>query len=126
MLVATQAAVLRFHQHLAQLVGPDGAHAVFARAIDRARLAHPKLGEITIRPRETPQSDALFGRQPAFDRTVAAEALLALLAAATDLLTRLVGADMVDRFMQQTWRTDTFNGQRPDLATHDRRVRDGE
>ena len=101
--IAGERMLSRLHDHLAGVLGPDGSHAVFARALDRARLDQPLLADVRI-PLLAGERiiQAVAPRRPE-DQTAITEACIALMTGVLALLTRLIGADMVDRIIEQAW-----------------------
>lgn len=100
---AAERVLTKLHAHLARWLGADGSHAVLARALDRARPGHRALADARIEPRGERALTGLTTNAPAADVTEVSEALAAVIAAVITLLTRLIGADLVARLLQQTW-----------------------
>jgi len=102
-LVAAEHVLDRLHGHLAPWVGRDGFHALFTRALSRARDSHPILADVSSEPRDGHRLDALGRRIAAGDELGMTEALVALVAALFTLLVRLIGDEMVARLTYQIW-----------------------
>jgi hypothetical protein len=108
--VAASDRLLRpLHAQLAHWLGQDGSHAVLARALDRTRVGHPSLADATLDPRGerllAVPADSIRDR----DSAEVTEALVALISALLALLTRLIGADLVTRLLQQVWPNGTLD-----------------
>ena len=92
---AMQRALTRVSENLRRSVGDDGYHALLSRAITRTQAEHPALidmrrdGELDISPNGVPAIVDAHG-VPAV--TAALESLLASIA---EVLSGLIGADMV-------------------------------
>jgi hypothetical protein len=87
---------------LARWFGADGAHALLARALDRARAEQPALASAVLESRGRVRLNSLA--TSAGDSLEHLTASLTLVIASfLTLLTRLIGADMVARVVQQAW-----------------------
>jgi hypothetical protein len=106
--VAASDRLLRqLHAQLARWLGRDGSHAVLARALDRTRADHQSLAGATLDPRGPRLlvvGESLRDRDPA----EVTEALVVLLTAVLDLLTRLIGAELLSRLLLQAWPNGTI------------------
>jgi hypothetical protein len=116
-------ALARLREQLLLWFGPDGVHALFARAINRAAVVHPLLADVRPIPEEGRHLDRLASPVPAAEREeYVREALVMLLATLFALLGRLVGHDLVVLVTSQIWPTD---GGRDDRHTEPRsRIRE--
>lgn len=101
--VAGERVLERLREQLLLWFGPDGVHALFARAINRASVAHPMLANVRPSPHDGRHLDRLASPAHAAGAEDAREALLALLATLFALLARLVGHDLVQLVTAQIW-----------------------
>jgi hypothetical protein len=104
--VAGDRALARLRDQLLLWFGPDGVHALFARAINRAAVVHPMLTDVRPIPQEGRHLDRIGGPIPAERVEYVREALVMLLATLFALLGRLVGHDLVMLVANQTWPPD--------------------
>ena len=109
---AGERALARLRQQLLLWFGPDGVHALFARAINRAAVVHPMLAAVRPSPHDGRQLDRLIHRPSATGDDDAREALTMLLAAVFALLARLVGSDLVELVTTQIWPEDEGHDDR--------------
>lgn len=89
--------------HLAGWIGRDGSSAVFARALDDARVAHPVLWRVHLRFAGEPHEPRIINLTEPIAERDAAEipaAVVSLVAIVIALLTRLIGADLATRILQ--------------------------
>jgi hypothetical protein len=99
---AAERVILSLRDRLVLWFGPDGFQALLGRALHRAQAQHPGLGVVRALEGddhplyELHESDSIA--QP-----VSREALTALIAAMFEVLTRLVGGDLVSRLVHQIW-----------------------
>jgi hypothetical protein len=103
----------RLRDHLAQWFGAEGVDGLLGRAMDRAYSAHPAPG--TARPANGESAlDAFVRRARAQPPNEAAEATVGMLTAFIALLGRMVGSDMAERLVEQSWPDEArLKDQRP-------------
>ena len=99
---ATAAACDKLYKDLAQWVGPDGCHALFARALAQARREHDALEQIQLRPGSDPYVDAVPETIIAHGGDTTAAALGSMLIRLVELLGRLIGDDMAMKLIEQS------------------------
>jgi hypothetical protein len=87
---------------LARWFGADGAHALLARALDRARAEQPALASAVLESHGRVRLSSL-AENSGDSLEQLTSALTLVVAAVLTLLTRLIGADMVARVVQQAW-----------------------
>jgi len=92
--LATLATFERVYRDLSRWVGPEGCHALFARALAEARVVHPILGGVQLQARSQPYLQGTAEIVDIHGGQAIAEALEAMLVAMIELLSRLIGADM--------------------------------
>lgn len=94
----------KMYERLTQWLGGDGAQALFARALDLTRVAHPLLANARLEPHGEHHRPGLVELPERVGDRDAAEvtaAVVALIAAVIALLTRLIGADLTARLLEQ-------------------------
>jgi hypothetical protein len=101
--VAGEQVLGRLREQLLLWFGPDGVHALFARAINRAAAVHPILADVRASPHDGRHLDRLTSPAHAAGAEDAREALLVLVATLFALLARLVGHDLVQLVTTQIW-----------------------
>jgi hypothetical protein len=100
--LAAERVILSLRDRLVLWFGPDGFQALLGRALHRAQVQHPVLGVVRALEGddhplyELQQSESHAG--PA-----SRDAVLALIVAMFEVLTRLVGGDLVTRLVHQIW-----------------------
>jgi hypothetical protein len=99
---AAAAACDHLYQDLSRWVGLDGCHTLFTRALAEARIDHPLLEEILLRPRSEPYVEGVTETIDAYGAAQTAEALESMLVRMVELLGRLIGDDMVMKLIQLT------------------------
>jgi hypothetical protein len=115
-------ALRRLREQLLLWFGPDGVHALFARAINRAAVVHPMLVDVRSVSHDGRHLDRLPRPVPAERAEYVREALVMLLATLFALLGRLVGHDLVVLVTNQIWPAD---GGKDDRQTEPRsRIRE--
>jgi hypothetical protein len=120
--IAGDRALARLREQLLLWFGPDGVHALYARAINRAAVVHPMLVDVRPIPQEGRHLDRITNPVPADRVEYVREALVMLLATLFALLSRLVGHDLVVLVTNQIWPAD---GGRDDRQTEPRsRIRE--
>lgn len=95
---------------LSRALGPYGYHALLARALAKARLAHPGLAEIRIRSAIEPYLDGLEGAASAHGVGAMSAGLHAVLAILVDLLGRLIGEDLAISLVSEAISDDSAGG----------------
>ncbi len=86
---------------LARTVGRYGAITLFRRALTRAQVEHPALRHITINSGNPPCIQGLAASVRLHGATAANEGVVAVLAVLTDVLARLIGADLAVMLIEQ-------------------------
>jgi hypothetical protein len=87
---------------LSRWVGPDGCHALFARALAETRPQYPALEKIQLRPRSEPYIEGIADSIMARGDPETAEALESLLIRLVELLGRLIGDDMAMKLIERS------------------------
>lgn len=123
---ACEGALRRVRERLARWLGPDGSDAVFARALDRARVAHPALADVRVSALADWSISASIAAKYMHDPAAVTEALLVLMAGVLALLTQLIGGDLVDRLLHELSPDDTRGLKPPRARSPDRRVSQSE
>lgn len=108
---------------LARWFGADGAHALLARALDRARAEQPALASAVLESRGRVRLSSLAkSAEDSLEHLTAS--LTLVVSAVITLLTRLIGADLVARVVEQAWpgeqlilKANTPRGHGPSAAT---------
>jgi hypothetical protein len=113
-MAAGERALGRLRGQLLMWFGPDGVHALFARAINRAATVHPMLAAVRPTPENGRHLDRVACMAPEGPAAAdAREALLVLLATLFALLARLVGHDLVQLMTTQIWPLGAGQDDRP-------------
>lgn len=99
---AAAAACNHLYRGLSRWVGPDGCHALFARALAEARADHPALLEIHLRARSEPYVDGVAETIIAHGEAASAQGLESMLVHLVALLGRLVGDEMAKKLIEQS------------------------
>ena len=110
---ATAAACDKLYRDLAQWVGPDGCHALFARAMAQARREHAALEQIQLRPGPDRYVDGVAESIMAVGHDTTAAALESMLVRLVELLGRLIGDDMAMKLIERSI-PDERGGAKPD------------
>jgi hypothetical protein len=100
---AVAAACDSLYRELSRWVGPDGCHALFARALAETRPHYPALEKIQLRPRSEPYIEGLADSIMARGDPETAEALESMLIRLVELLGRLIGDDMAGKLIDRTF-----------------------
>ncbi len=87
---------------LARWIGTDGCHALFGRARAEAEGSNGALAALTLRPRATPYIDGVAEIVVKYGEAETAKAIESMLIAVTEVLGRLIGADMAANLIQQS------------------------
>jgi hypothetical protein len=96
--------VLRqLHTHLGRWFGSAGSDALLARALDLTRADHPALVDARLELGGDRLLTGVRAQAPDNNPADISAALVALVAAVIGLLTRLIGADIVMRLVEQVW-----------------------
>jgi hypothetical protein len=96
------AACDHLYRELSRWVGPDGCHALFARALSEARIQNPALGQIQLRARSNPYVDGVAEAIMAHGDPATAEGLESMLVRLVELLGRLIGDDMAVKLIERS------------------------
>ena len=99
---AAQAACERLYRGLALWLGPNGARALFMRALAQARAAHAAIREVGLRERSETKLDGVTESIKAHGAGPVAAGLVAVLEGVLELLARLLGADIAERLVEQS------------------------
>jgi len=114
------AACNHLYWELSRWVGPDGSHALFARALAQTASEYADLEQIQLRARSEPYIDGIAESITARGDPATAEALESMLVRLVELLGRLIGDDMatklVERSLAAPERGDTTSGARREEA----------
>lgn len=105
------------YRELSRWVGPDGCHALFARALAETRTEHPALAQIQLRARSEPYIDGVAETIMAHGDPVTAAALESMLVRLVELLGRLIGDDMAMKLIERS----LASSERHDGSSKDRR-----
>jgi hypothetical protein len=100
---AAAAACDSLYRELSRWVGPDGCHALFARALAETRPQYPALEKIQLRPRSEPYVEGIADAIMARGDPETAEALESMLIRLVELLGRLIGDDMASKLIDHTF-----------------------
>jgi hypothetical protein len=100
---AAAAACDSLYRELSRWVGPDGCHALFARALAETRPQYPALEKIQLRPRSEPYIEGIADSIMARGDPETAEALESMLTRLVELLGRLIGDDMAGKLIDRTF-----------------------
>ena len=99
---AAAAACDNLYRELSRWVGPDGCHALFARALAQARTEYPALEQTQLRARSEPYIDGVAETIMAHGDAATTEALESMLAHLVELLGRLIGDDMAMKLIERS------------------------
>ncbi len=117
---AAASACDHLYRELSRWVGPDGCHALFARALAETRPEYPALGQIQLHARSDPYVDGVAETIMARGDPATAEALEWMLVRLVELLSRLIGEDMaiklIERCLTATGRGDASSGDEREEA----------
>jgi hypothetical protein len=106
----------RFAQQVTPLIGAAGAAAIYARSLHLVRPQFPAFAPVRV----SDEGDAMFSRVQAFveqqGRAEAAEAAVAVLATAGDLLASFIGPGLTARLLREAW-PDDFAGDHSQETT---------
>jgi hypothetical protein len=102
------------YRGLSRWVGPDGCHALFARALAEARTEHPALMQIQLRARSEPYVDGVAETIMAHGETATAEGLESMLVRVIALLERLIGDEMAMKLIEQSLAASERGGATPE------------
>jgi hypothetical protein len=91
------------YRELSRWVGPDGCHALFARALAETRPQYQALEAIQLRARSEPYIEGIADSIMARGDPATAEALESMLVRLVELLGRLIGDDMARRLIGRTF-----------------------
>jgi hypothetical protein len=91
------------YRELSRWVGPDGCHALFARALAETRSQYPALEKIQLRARSEPYVEGVADSIMARGDPETAEALESMLVRLVELLGRLIGDDMAGKLIDRTF-----------------------
>jgi hypothetical protein len=105
------------YRSLSRWVGPDGCHALYARALAQAANEYPALEQIQLRPRSEPYIDGVAQTIMEHGDGATAKAFESMLVRLVELLGRLIGDDMAMRLIEQSWAAP----ERGDANSDDRR-----
>jgi hypothetical protein len=100
---AAAAACDSLYRELSRWVGPDGCHALFARALAETRPQYPALEKIQLRPRSEPYIEGISDSIMMRGDPETAEALESMLMRLVELLGRLIGDDMAGKLIDRTF-----------------------
>ena len=114
---AAAAACNHLYRELSRWVGPDGCHALFARARAEALSEHAALREVQLHARSEPYVDAITETIMAHGDAATAVALERMIVHLVELLGRLIGDDMAARLIEGSLPAS----ERGDLVSDDRR-----
>jgi hypothetical protein len=90
------------YRELSRWVGPDGCHALFARALAQAGTEYPALGQIQLHARSEPYIDGVAETIMAHGDAATAEGLESMLVRLVELLGRLIGEDMAMKLIERS------------------------
>lgn len=93
------AAANDLYRDLSQWVGHDGSHALFSRSFAQARARHPALADLKLSVRSEPYLTNLAKIIKAHGDSDAGAGIEAMLVALFDLLSRLIGDDILTRLI---------------------------
>lgn len=111
--LAARDACERVALEFSRWVGTRGYDALMSRVLAESRVAHPALDEIHYQIKPDP---ALTGVAESIERhgaAATAQALLSLLETILSLLTRLIGEDLVETFVEKSMKNTSRNLGRP-------------
>ena len=95
------AACDHLYRDLSRWLGPDGCHALFARARAQAKQDRPALEQLQLRRGSNPYIDGVAEAILAHGDAATAEGLELILADLIELLGRLIGDDMAATLVQR-------------------------
>ena len=99
---AAQAACERLYRGLALWLGPNGAHALFTRALAQARAAHAAVRDVGLQAKSEARLDGVTESTKTHGAAAVAAGLAAVLEGVLELLARLLGADIAERLVEQS------------------------
>lgn len=105
------------YRALSRWVGPDGCHALYARALAQAANEYPALEKIQLRPRSEPYIDGVAQTIMEHGDGATTKAFESMLVRLIELLSRLIGDDMAMKLIEQSWAAP----ERGDANSDDRR-----
>jgi hypothetical protein len=100
---AAASACDNLYRELSRWVGPDGCHALFARALAETRPHYPALEKIQLRPRSEPYIEGIADSIMAYGDPETATGLESVLVRLVELLGRLIGDDMAGKLIDRTF-----------------------
>ena len=100
-LEAAERAFQRVSTNLVRWLGPDGTHALFARALVLAQRESPALGTVPPPIRSALLLDTVAANVGPHDTDAVREATAMILAALIELLGRLIGNDLALRLVAE-------------------------
>ncbi len=98
----TAAACDLLYPELSRWVGSDGCHALFTRALAKARASHSLLQKIELRQNVKPYVHGVSAAVDTHGNDRVGDALEAIVVNIVDLLGRLVGDDMAAKLIQMS------------------------
>jgi hypothetical protein len=110
--MAGEKAFRRLRAHLSEWFGSDGVDALLTRAIDRAQASRDSFGSLDHVLQHELASDKTAERSLARAPAESAEAMVEALATFIDLLGHLVGSEIAERLIEQSWDGATPKKQR--------------
>jgi hypothetical protein len=99
---AAASACNHLYRGLSRWVGPDGSHALFARALAEAATDHPALKQIQLRLRSEPYVDGVAETIMAHGEAATGAGLESMLVRLIALLGRLIGDEMATKLIEQS------------------------
>ena len=114
---ASAAAGDHLYRELSRWVGPDGCHALFARALAEARREYTPLGQIQLRAGTDPYIGGVAETVAAHADAPTGKALEAMLVHLVELLGRLIGDDMATKLIERS----SFASERANHTSHSKR-----
>jgi hypothetical protein len=111
---AVAAACDNLYRELSRWVGPDGCHALFARALAETRPQYPALEKIQLRPRSEAYIEGIADSIMARGDPETAEALESMLIRLVELLGRLIGDDMAMKLIERSLAASESGGETSD------------
>jgi hypothetical protein len=97
---AAAAACDHLYWDLSRWVGLDGCQALFTRALTQARADHPVLEQIRLSTKSDRHLDGVSETIKTHGDGATAESVESVLVALIELLTRLIGNEMVTRLVE--------------------------
>ena len=104
------AACDNLYWELSRWIGFDGCHALFTRALGKARIDHPSLSSIVLRVRSDPYVEGVGQSIASHGDAAVAAALESMLVQVVDLLGRIIGDDLAAKLMEQSIATAGGSG----------------